>query len=122
MENNEIVHADWCISGDGKGPCNCGAELQAQGFTLSQDERLVIGILGQAWNAYLALPVIHQSDQGEFMQAIHASENVVCSRPAVRQLLYARMQTEHEEQAMREQVEKLAMLEMAEGSVNGTPN
>lgn len=97
------IHQDWCSSGgNGAAPCNCGAELIVQGFMLNMHERAVVALLGQAWSAYLELPAIHPNDQQEFMQAIHAAENVVCARPAVRQLIYARIQAEHAEKIVRE--------------------
>ena len=44
------------------------------------EELRVLDLLGQAWNEFVALPEEHSADRVEFMQAIHAAQNVVLAR------------------------------------------
>lgn len=53
---------------------------------LTADEQGVAQMIGDAWNAYLLLPVEHPCDKEEFCRAIHACQNIILSRPAVRAL------------------------------------
>lgn len=51
---------------------------------LTPQERALTLALAECWNSFLKLPSEHPSDQGEFLRAIHAAQNVVLSRPARR--------------------------------------
>lgn len=53
---------------------------------LTEQEEKIANMLGDVFNAYMLLPVEHQMEQREFCQAIHACQNIVLSRPAVRYL------------------------------------
>ena len=57
-------------------------EEQDELFT--QEEERLVGLLGEAWEMFLELPVIHGSDKEEFMRAIHAAQNIVLSRAAMK--------------------------------------
>jgi len=48
---------------------------------LTKDEKKVLKLLGDAWNAYCELPTKHPCDANEFLLAIHAAENVIMARP-----------------------------------------
>ena len=45
-----------------------------------------MGMLGDAWNEYLKLPIEHPMEQKEFCSAIHACQNMVLARCGVRAL------------------------------------
>lgn len=47
-------------------------------------ERKIAQTLGDAWNAYLELPIEHPMERDEFCRAIHVCQNMVLSRGAVR--------------------------------------
>lgn len=49
---------------------------------LSKEEQEVADKLGEAATLQAALPSIHPSDTPEFVQAIHAAQNIVLARPA----------------------------------------
>ena len=51
---------------------------------LTGDEAAVLVALGEVWNAFCLLPVQHPADAEEFMRAIHAAQNIVAARVAVR--------------------------------------
>lgn len=51
---------------------------------LTPDENRVLETLGCAWNEYCALPPMHPHDADEFMRAIHAAQNIVLARAAMR--------------------------------------
>lgn len=53
---------------------------------LSSQERIVIDYLAEAWNAFIELPILHQSDREEFMRAIHQAQLLVMARPVQAQL------------------------------------
>ncbi len=53
---------------------------------MTKEELEIIEILGIAWNKFKAIEVVHQSDNDEFMRAIHAAQNIVLSRQAMREL------------------------------------
>jgi len=50
---------------------------------MTEEERRVLDYLAQAWNNFLILDEVHPCDRQEFMQAIHAAENIVFARPAI---------------------------------------
>jgi len=58
---------------------------------MTEAEKQLVQALGEAWNAFLALPVEHQNDQVEFMWHLHALQNQVMARPA-RRALYATLE------------------------------
>lgn len=49
---------------------------------LTNQEKAVLHLLGQAWNELLMLPEIHPADRDEFLRAIHAAQNIILARPA----------------------------------------
>jgi len=51
---------------------------------LTEDERAVLDNLVAAWDAHAKLPVQHPTHMNEFMQAIHAAQRIVMSRPVAR--------------------------------------
>lgn len=53
---------------------------------LTHDEAEVGEILGEAWNRFALLPVVHPSDRAEFVHHLHALQNIVLSRPAMDEL------------------------------------
>lgn len=53
---------------------------------LTPEEQQVMRALAQAWNAFIALPILHEWDQREFMTIIHSAQEIVMSRPVKRQL------------------------------------
>lgn len=40
--------------------------------------------LAAAWNMFLSLPEAHASDRDEFMRAIHAAQNILLAREALK--------------------------------------
>uniref|UniRef100_UPI0035C9A0CE hypothetical protein n=1 Tax=uncultured Sphingomonas sp. TaxID=158754 RepID=UPI0035C9A0CE len=55
-------------------------------FMVTDAELRVVGLLGEAWNAFLAMPVEHSDHQDEFRHAIHAAQDLVLSRVGARQI------------------------------------
>lgn len=53
---------------------------------MSEQERKIVEMLGEAWNAYLLLPVEHPNDHAEMMRAIHAAQALVLMRMGRRAL------------------------------------
>lgn len=51
---------------------------------LTPQEQKVMDLLAQARNEFNDLPTFHGSDNVEFMQAIHAAQNIVCARVYLR--------------------------------------
>lgn len=52
---------------------------------MNDDEKYLVKLLGQCFNRFDELPVIHSADRGEFIHHLHALQNIVLSRPATRQ-------------------------------------
>ena len=52
---------------------------------LNPEESHVIDLITQAFNAYNALPRLHPMDLGEFVRATHVLQNIVMSRPVMRE-------------------------------------
>lgn len=52
---------------------------------MKPEEREVLALLGQAWNKFLELPVLHTMDHQEFCHAIHAAQNIVLARAGLRE-------------------------------------
>ena len=53
---------------------------------LTPAELRVVSYLAEAWNEFVYLETIHQDDQREFREIIHAAQNLVMARPVKRQL------------------------------------
>lgn len=53
---------------------------------LTEQEREVLEVLAGAWDLFLSLPEQHDADDSEFCAAIHAAQNIVLARPAMRSL------------------------------------
>lgn len=70
--------------------CNESAEIinaaldRPKLAALTIGEQEVMTALASAWNRFLKLPVLHESDNEEFMRAVHAAENIILARPALR--------------------------------------
>lgn len=56
---------------------------------MDDDEATILALLGNAFSAFDALPELHQADRKEFLFAIHAAQNIVLSRGAMRALANA---------------------------------
>lgn len=52
--------------------------------TITPDELVCLDLLGQAWEAFLCLPVEHNHDRPEFMKAIHDAQGLIAIRVARR--------------------------------------
>lgn len=63
---------------------------------VTEQEKKILDMTGEVWNAFLTLPVEHPSDRDEFMRNIHALQNIILSRSAYRVL----------KQSLNEQLEK----------------
>ena len=48
---------------------------------LNEAEIKVLNMLGECFNEYRALVVLHPCDLNEFMQAIHVAQNIILARP-----------------------------------------
>ena len=57
---------------------------EAASAALTHDEREVINHLADAWNAFIELPRMKESDMGEFKQAIHGAQLLIAARVARR--------------------------------------
>lgn len=55
------------------------------------DERVILDDLGKCFDGFNLLPVLHPMDQADFCHAIHACQNIVLARAAMRQLKAERM-------------------------------
>ncbi|WP_054892291.1 MULTISPECIES: hypothetical protein [unclassified Pseudomonas] len=53
---------------------------------LTDAEARIARMLGDAWNAYLELPVEHPMDRGEFCTSIHRCQDQVLARAGRRAL------------------------------------
>jgi hypothetical protein len=51
---------------------------------MTPEEDEVLNLLGQAWNKFNELPILHHSDRGDFAYAIHAAQNIVLARAGLR--------------------------------------
>ncbi len=54
------------------------------GQELTESEIALLNLLGDCWNKFSALPDHHPADAGEFVAGIHALQNMVMGRLAVR--------------------------------------
>lgn len=52
---------------------------------LTTEEARVMDALVQAWNAFVALEVLHPDEPGEFRHAIHAAQAIIMARPVQRE-------------------------------------
>lgn len=50
---------------------------------LTKKEIMVLNALGQAWNLFLDLPIVHNDDYDEFRHTIHAAQALIQARPAI---------------------------------------
>lgn len=53
-------------------------------FGMFEDEVQVLNNLGEAWNGFLKLPVMHNDDVDEFRRLIHACQEKVMARAGAR--------------------------------------
>lgn len=56
---------------------------------ITNAELRVVGLLGEAWNAFLNLPVEHADHQDEFRHAIHRAQDLILARVGSRQINHA---------------------------------
>lgn len=52
---------------------------------MSEQELRVLNMLGEAFNEFQKLPVLHYSDLPEFVHAIHAAQNIILARAGLRE-------------------------------------
>ena len=52
---------------------------------MNNEEKEILELLAKCWNLFLVLPELHPCDRQEFMQAIHAAQNIVLARPQLRE-------------------------------------
>ncbi|MET3715389.1 hypothetical protein ABMD26_001637 [Pseudomonas sp. PvP001] len=52
----------------------------------TKQEAAIARLLGEVWNAYLALPVEHPMERTEFCTAIHRCQDIVLARSGRRAL------------------------------------
>lgn len=62
---------------------------------MTPEELEVIDLLGQAFNKFVELPILHFMDQREFCTAIHAAQNIVLSRAGLRDTGIVRMEPDN---------------------------
>lgn len=53
---------------------------------LTPEEIEVANLLGQAWNAFVKLPIVHHADRIDFEYAIRLAQNIVLARSGLRDL------------------------------------
>lgn len=53
---------------------------------LTHEEKVVLYLLADSWNAFCKLPILHPACAEEMAHAIHAAQNIVFSRPAFERL------------------------------------
>jgi hypothetical protein len=53
---------------------------------MTEQEKELLGITVNLWNAFLALPVEHPSDRAEFCQNLHVLQNMILARPTRREV------------------------------------
>lgn len=58
----------------------------ADPYVLTIQELRVVGLLGEAWNAFLAMPIEHPDERTEFRHAIHQAQHLVLARVGARQI------------------------------------
>lgn len=51
---------------------------------LTEEEKKVVALSADLWNAFIALPVQHPSDQQDFCNAIHTIQRIIGARPMMR--------------------------------------
>lgn len=51
---------------------------------MNPQEEACLGLLVDAWNAFVALPVEHPCEREEFMRAVHAAQHILMARPELR--------------------------------------
>ncbi len=50
------------------------------------EEKKVFELLGKAFDEFILLPMLHHADLTDFVAAIHAAQNIILARPAMREL------------------------------------
>ena len=58
---------------------------------LTPEERTLLDLTADLYNAYCELPVYHPQDGAEFVQKIHAVQDSILKRPAMRELQWERI-------------------------------
>ncbi|MCK4547670.1 MAG: hypothetical protein KAW17_09550 [Candidatus Eisenbacteria sp.] len=71
---------------EGVGVIPEGAAATAGAVVMTRDEEMVVYALDMAACWYGRLTELHGSDASEFAQALHACQNIVMARPALRQV------------------------------------
>ena len=67
-------------------PIEATADDQEFEALFSGAEAAIVDKLGQAYNDFISLPVLHGWDSREFMEAIHKAQHIVLARPTKRAL------------------------------------
>ena len=52
---------------------------------ITKEENAIADLLGEAFNRFSKLPVVHDHDLPEFVLAIHSAQNIILARSAMRQ-------------------------------------
>ena len=55
---------------------------------LTEKENEIVNKLADVWNLFYLLDQMHPSDIAEFKVAIHTAQNIILSRPTMRQLAF----------------------------------
>lgn len=88
-----IQHDDTCGHWLAK-PCDCDPNVLVRGALprnpehggMTPEEDALLQLLGDAFTAFVKLPVLHPSDRPEFCHHIHTLQNMVAARPTFRAL------------------------------------
>lgn len=52
---------------------------------MTEEEKIILNQLADVWNAFIKLEVLHECDRDEFCRSIHAAQNIIMARVALRQ-------------------------------------
>lgn len=53
---------------------------------MTKEERELLADLGNCYNKFIEMPILHHSDQGDFCFHIHALQNIVFARDGMRNI------------------------------------
>ncbi|MEX5551741.1 hypothetical protein [Pseudomonas pergaminensis] len=57
-----------------------GIQFTEDQARVTDQEAVVVGLLGEAWNEFLKLPIEHPMEQREFCTAIHSCQDKILAR------------------------------------------
>lgn len=61
-------------------------DFKERDMKLKKKEDEILLILANAYNKFGDLPILHEADTEDFLRAIHMAQNIVMSRPVMRQI------------------------------------